>query len=125
MGIIEAELIVKVTMDRIMGRTIFVLHEDLVFILDGVEYRIEKGFTTDFMSMPFLVKGLLDVSRGAKAAVLHDMLLRRGTPHKEANRIFHRAMKVLGMGRVEMFLIGIGVRVNSIFKDIFGIHIDG
>lgn len=125
MDITDTPLIVQVTMDQINGRTIFRLYRDMEFILQGQHYLILSGFETDFMSVPFYARPFIDTARGAKAAILHDYLLRGGMPHKRADAIFKLAMRELGMGAFERTLIYWGVTIGASIKDIFGKHVTG
>jgi len=79
---------------RLLEPTLYRLCEPLR--LAGV--KVPEGFVTDGASVPRLLWWLFPpTGRYFTAAVVHDWLLERGTPWKEANRIFYRALKEQGV----------------------------
>ena len=70
----------------------------------GVYLRVNKGFDTDFASIPRLLRWLISINgKHRKAAVLHDKLYSlagsTGLPRDVCDAIFNEAMKVLGVSR--------------------------
>lgn len=103
----------------------------------GFEYRVGDfenpteiisvpvGFETDFMSIPRFLRPLLDTGRGAKAAIVHDYLLRTGRPYRDADRIFLEGMEVLDIPLLERYFIYGAVSASNWLKDLMGREITG
>jgi hypothetical protein len=66
---------------------------------DGEVIKVQKGFTTDFASIPrFLWSILPPHGKYAKAAVIHDWMYNNAYKTKEfADKTFYDAMLVLGV----------------------------
>jgi hypothetical protein len=84
-----------------------------------------EGMVTDGASIPRWLWWLLSpTGRWLAAAVIHDMgcdLVDRGTPHplmptrKEADRVFHEAMRSVGTNRATAWGMWAAVRLAGIF----------
>lgn len=133
------DLIVKV----INGNQ-FELIEDFVFYfpaLNGVKncaLRVEKGFKTDFGSVPQAFQSFVSpIGKPTKAYVLHDRLCvanakgeiwekffnklprkywNKPITRKEADKVFLEAMKALGVGALKRYTIYFYVRLYAILK---------
>jgi hypothetical protein len=81
-------------------------------------FVVPAGFRTDFASVPHALTWLVPrTGRHNRAAVLHDWLTRRGpdgkppVSRKDADGIFLRVLRELGVPRVRRQLMYLGVRV--------------
>ncbi len=137
----KKDLIVKV-----INGSQFELMEDFVFYfpaLNGVKncaLRVEKGFKTDFGSVPQAFQSFVSpIGKPTKAYVLHDRLcvanakkqtwntfanceelpekyINKVVSRKEADKVFLEAMKVLGVGVLKRYTIYFYVRLYAILK---------
>ncbi|WDL74227.1 DUF1353 domain-containing protein [Helicobacter winghamensis] len=118
--------------------------EDFVFYfpaLNGVKncaLRVEKGFKTDFGSVPQAFQSFVSpIGKPTKAYVLHDRLCvanakgeiwekffnklprkywNKPITRKEADKVFLEAMKTLGVGALKRYIIYFYVRLYAILK---------
>lgn len=135
----KKDLIVKV-----INGSQFELMEDFVFYfpaLNGVKdcaLRVEKGFKTDFGSVPQAFQSFVSpIGKPTKAYVLHDRLCvanakgeiwekffnkvprkywNKPITRKEADKVFLEAMKALGVGALKRYTIYFYVRLYAILK---------
>lgn len=115
---------------ELTGGTAWEVYEPFTYHLcqpDGVQFvRIDKGFVTDFASIPRGLWNLWPPNRGkhAKPAVVHDCLYKTGyvsvegggqrrITRGEADAIFLEAMEVAGVGWLSRRLIYAGVRAGG------------
>lgn len=87
-------------------------------------FTVPAGFTTDFASVPRVFVWLLPrYGRWTQAAILHDYLwerARQGTFRKsDADGIFNRAMRELGVPYLRRWAMWAAVRWASGFKELF------
>lgn len=94
-------------------------------LLEDLEYKgrkdtftVPKGFRTDFASVPQLLTWLIPrYGRYTRAAVLHDHLCVKAKKGQfsryDADGIFRRSMRELGVGFLRRWLMWIGVRFGS------------
>ena len=70
------------------------LLKSLHYIIDGEKFVVEKGFITDFASVPKVFWGFFPPDKNyAFAAVLHDWLYAtKPFSRKKADKVFYRAM---------------------------------
>jgi hypothetical protein len=69
---------------------------------------VPYGFTTDFASTPSLLWGIMGGPWGkhGNAAVIHDWLYySQNRPKRDADRIFHEGMKVMGVPPVRAWMM--------------------
>ena len=106
------------------------LAEPLVYEIgdcgSGRTILVSKGFITDGPSIPRFLWSMLPVwATWSRAGVIHDYLcclIALNRPHHEAptrdqaDRIFWEAMNVLNVGRLQMALLYLGVRIGTWFK---------
>jgi hypothetical protein len=78
---------------------------------------IEKGFRTDFASIPRVFRPIVSpLGRHGKAAVLHDFLCAsKIVSRKEADELFLEAMEALEVGWLKRQTMYRAVRLYSIF----------
>jgi hypothetical protein len=91
---------------------------------NGYIIQIPKGYRSDFASVPRMFWGIVPpVGSYSKACVIHDWLITNKDEHdfniNEINNILKECMQVLGVSRVEIFLIY--TSVNTFWK-IRGIY---
>lgn len=84
------------------GRRIYVLNNSFPYCdkLTGQVFVVQKGFVTDFTSVPWFGRSLIDPEGPtARAALIHDWLYAIGEKNKrkEADDIFYRAMIKYGV----------------------------
>ncbi|GAB1388984.1 MAG: hypothetical protein AMXMBFR78_33920 [Rubrivivax sp.] len=80
---------------------------------------VPAGFLTDFASIPRVLWSLIGhpAGRYAQAAVLHDWLLEQpAVPRAEADRVFLEAMAVLGVPRLQRWLMWAAVRAWGLVR---------
>jgi hypothetical protein len=105
------------------------LLEPLIF--EGAEdfFVMRKGFTTDFASIPRVVRWLFDTAGGnSEPGVLHDALWRESkrvdAPSRvdpwDADGLFRRALRESGSTALTRALLWIAVRAVAIFSGRFG-----
>lgn len=75
--------------------------------------HVEKGFVTDFASVPKFLHWLIGpVEKHGRAAVLHDYLYRKKLCSRVvADAVFLEAMGVLGVGRLKRWTMFVAVRL--------------
>lgn len=100
------------------GRTTAILAEGFGYrhTASGAVMEVAAGYTTDFASIPSLVRAIFPpFGRHAKAAVLHDWLYLLGEPGRRAfaDRIFLDAMRDLQVGLWRRGLMYWAVRVGG------------
>lgn len=128
------DLIVRVTDRQTRGRTIFVIEQAFQYAVGELEapteiIKIERGYETDFVSIPNWARMFINNVHRSKAAVVHDFLLseidaKRSTKTaKEADRILREALGVLGAGVVERNLYYYSVRMASMCKQLLGMKL--
>ena len=86
--------------ESIRGTDRYILLDDLVYeTWDRKLITVQKGFDTDFATVPRPFRGLFPKAGAYKdAAVVHDYLYRYSTrSRKDADRRFSQAMKDLGI----------------------------
>lgn len=93
----------------------WILIAPLKWARSGVKLTVPAGFITDLASLPRLVRPVLDrngLSR--RPAVLHDWLYcsKQGS-RADADRLFRKALKAEGMGRLARWSMYIGVRAGG------------
>ena len=81
----------------------------------GAQHTVAPGFVTDFASVPAIFRAVVPRwSKSAKAAVVHDWLYRQGTTtRKQADNVFHEALRASGVSRVGAWLMWAGVRLGG------------
>jgi hypothetical protein len=94
------------------------LMEDLVYEGRDETFVVDKGFRTDFASVPGFLTWLVPrYGRYTRAAILHDHLCKRsqeGTfDRHHADGIFRRAMRELGVSFLRRWLMWIAVRFGA------------
>lgn len=110
----------------------FKLVDDFVFYLnDSRRFKIEKGFVTDFGSIPLIFQSIVSpVGKATKAYVLHDYLLSEMyKSNKQAvvsgimlhnrrvcDRILYQALLQLKVNKIQAKLIYFCVRFYAFFK---------
>ena len=98
------------------------LVEDLVYKGRDDTFTVPAGFTTDFASVPQLFLWLVPRSgKYTKAAVLHDYLSRElvpagGISRCDADGLFRRTMRDLGVSALRRWLMWTAVRFSSPLK---------
>jgi len=108
----------------------WILTEDCIYQSDlNGDYALPElvvvpvGFTTDLASIPRIFR-LLFVKNGKHrpAAIVHDWLCRLDLafPRTVADKIFHEAMRVRGVGRMQARLMYWAVAVNTARLRIIG-----
>ena len=83
---------------------------------DGTGYIVPGGFETDLISSPRMMWWFIPPGDyGREAAVVHDYLLESGKPRKEADKVFLRILKLMGIKKHVMYFMYYGVRFYSRF----------
>jgi hypothetical protein len=108
----------------------FELHEPLEFFFSkqegiGESIIVEKGFITDFASIPDLIQPLIPQYRGRRAAIIHDKLystkgMNGKFTRKECDQIFYNALTVLNVDYPTRSALYLGVRVGGWYPWHFG-----
>ena len=125
------DLIVRVTSRQVRGRTIFVIEKPFQYAVGSLEnpteiINIERGYETDFVSIPMCARLFINNVHRSKAAVVHDFLLseidagRSPRTAKEADRILREALRILGANVIERNLYYYSVRMTSMLKQLLG-----
>lgn len=98
------------------------LLEDLPYETDLHLYTVPQGFTSDGASTPFVVRSFFPkLGRYAKAAFLHDYLLRtKIVPRKRADDIFFEALIACRVNPPRAWVMWASVRLYSIAIRILG-----
>ena len=104
------ELLIKPADEKMRN---FVLVKPVNVEIDGREFTIPKGFITDFASVPKAFWSILPpMGKYGLAALLHDYLYRTGlVSRKEADKLFLKMMKKLGVSRWKRIVMYLAVRV--------------
>ncbi len=94
------------------------LLEDLVYQGKKESFTVKKGFRTDLASVPHSFTWLVPrYGRYTRAAVLHDMLCREAHARRfsryDADGIFRRTMRELGVGFLRRWLMWVAVRFGA------------
>jgi hypothetical protein len=81
-------------------------------------FKVPAGFVTDFASVPGLFTWLVPrYGRFTKAAILHDFLCDEAKEgrfiHSQADGIFRRVMRELGVGFIRRWVMWAAVRLGS------------
>jgi len=97
------------------GRSARLINEFVVKISEKITIRIPAGFVTDFASVPrFFWRIVPPWGRYSPAAVVHDYLYASGMVKRaEADRIFLRLMKKLGVPYWKRHVMYLGVRAGG------------
>jgi uncharacterized protein DUF1353 len=101
------------------GRNWSLLHE-LHYQGTRQRFLVPVGVSTDFASIPrVFVWFLPQYGRYTKAAILHDYLWSRGVPARELTRaeadaIFRRALRELGVPFLRRWIMWAGVRIGAL-----------
>jgi hypothetical protein len=94
----------------------FVLQKNFIYCVgelnSGNEIIVEKGFRTDFASIPKLFRIFFDrIGTHSKAALVHDKLYDvKITSRKQADRIFFEAMEVYKVNSFKKWAFYLAVR---------------
>jgi hypothetical protein len=104
------------------------LTADLIYLGNRDQFLVPKGFKTDFASIPRVFQSLIPShGRFDAAAIVHDYLYRhkpkvigysgwgdyKRITRKEADGVFRRIMKELGVGRIRRNLMYRAVRMGG------------
>lgn len=95
------------------GRSWVLYSPDFAFVPDkGKEVAVPPGFVTDFASVPRPLWWLFAPwGRHGHAAVIHDWgYYKQDRPRREYDRIFHDAMRTLGVGWLKRRAMWLAVR---------------
>ena len=89
------------------------LRDTTVCLEDGRCFTIPEGFVTDFASVPRCLWSIIPpMGRYGKAALLHDYLYAvKTTSRAEADRIFLKAMFMMGTAKWKAYLMYAAVRL--------------
>ncbi len=103
------------------------LEEDLVYEGRADTFTVPKGTLTDFASIPSQLRWFIPkYGRYNRAAVLHDWLIReQGSPpvgRADADGIFRRSMREIGVGFVRRWLMWAAVRVAARLEGASSAH---
>ncbi|MCZ2109452.1 MAG: DUF1353 domain-containing protein [Dehalococcoidia bacterium] len=95
------------------------LTEDLAYQGRTDRFLVPAGFRTDFASVPRLFTWLVPTSgEYTKAAVLHDWLLEEsGISRHDADGIFRRTMRELGVSDLRRYVMWGAVRIAGRLRD--------
>lgn len=88
------------------------LKEDLIYKGSRETFTIPAGFETDFASVPRIFWSVLPPHGVySRAAVLHDWLyIEQPVSRKDADGLFRRSMKELGVGYLKRTVMWLAVR---------------
>lgn len=87
-------------------------------------FTVPEGFYTDFATVPGIMTWLVPkTGKYTEAAVLHDYLCTRGielglVSSRDADGIFRRTMRELGVGPVRRWLMWAGVRWGAVANPV-------
>lgn len=102
------------------GDTTFQLLRPVTYIGKHETFCVPAGQDTDFASVPVGLSWLIPrYGRWTKAAILHDYLWRctpNGICKRDADGIFRRALRELGVPMYKRHIMWSAVRLTSIFK---------
>ncbi len=96
--------------------------EDFTYVSEGGEViTVEKGFLTDFASVPRFFRFIIPkTGRYNEATVIHDWLCQLSNAYrykrKDADKIFLECMEELGVKKFKRGLMYRGVSVYTFFK---------
>ena len=91
---------------------------DLIFLGSPLTVRVEKGFETDFASIPWLVRWMFDLKRMATSAAIHDKMRESEAFSKlEGDLVFHMAMATANVVWWQRELAAFAVRFNNSRKN--------
>lgn len=95
---VSCQLLVDVLNSERAGEGLFTLAAPFTAITDAAgTIVVEQGYTTDLASVPFFARVLIpQAGHSARAAVLHDWLLR--TRDRRATAVFNEVLKAGGTG---------------------------
>ena len=103
-------------------RNTFVVYKEFSVFVDGKEYKVDEGFTTDLASIPRWATPLVPkLGHHLQPAVFHDWCYENGVPgmkRVEADRIFLNGMLIQGVRKTRAWLMYGAVRVGG--KGLFG-----
>ena len=104
---------------RQVGDSNWALVEPLVYRGNRETFTAPSGFETDFASVPRALVWLIPrYGRYTKAAILHDYLWRTGVvPRVDANGLFRRVMRELGVPALRRWMMWAAVGLGSVVKD--------
>lgn len=108
------DLLVKVLADERDGQGLFELAApfsfDIGFLGSGETVTVPAGFVTDFCTIPRLARWLFPISgRAAKAALLHDYMLKLGD--RRAAAAFDDALRAARIGAFRRWVMVTAVRL--------------
>lgn len=87
---------------------------DLIFLGSPLTVRVEKGFETDFASIPWPVRWMFNLKRMATSAAVHDKMRESEAFSKlEGDLVFHMAMDTAGVVWWQKELAAFAVRFNN------------
>jgi hypothetical protein len=98
------------------------LLEPICYIGDVDKFLVPEGYVTDFASVPRIAVWLVpSYGRYTPAAILHDYLLTDAlksgrVTSNDADGLFRRAMRELGVPAVKRWLMWTGVRWGALFS---------
>lgn len=100
---------------RQVGARAWELLEPVVYQGDRQRFTVPAGFRTDFASVPRVFVWLLPrYGVFTRAAILHDHLVRSGVVGRsDADGLFRRAMRELGVSFVRRWMMWAAVRLSS------------
>src|ERR1035437_6168171 len=84
----------------------WIIWDDFYFIINDIEYKIEKNFLTDFASIPDCVWVTLfnDKDKYFAASVIHDYLCRNHVFSRDVcDEIFYRADIMCGISKYKSY----------------------
>lgn len=96
----------------------FILVEDLIYQGNTDTFTVPAGFITDFASVPRILWNLFPpYGKYTKAAVLHDYFyIVQTISRKDADGLFRRTMRELGVGKVRRWLMWAAVRIGGSYS---------
>lgn len=100
------------------GRRLYVLNDEFPFCdkATGKVYVVPKGFVTDFASVPWYGRSVIEPEGPtARAAIIHDWLYAIGEKGKrqDADDVFYRAMKHFGVAEGQARIAYNAVRLGG------------
>lgn len=92
-----------------------VIERPLIYDDGQATYTVRNGFRTDLASFPGIARiWKSKLGPTAPPSVLHDALYEaRITSRREADRLFYRALRSVGVKRLDAFVIHLGVRLGG------------
>lgn len=103
---------------RVAGDALWQLDEPLTYRGATDTFTVPAGFVTDFASVPRLVTWLLPrYGDYTRAAILHDYLwVRDDVTKRDADGLFRRAMRELGVSVPRRWMMWAAVRTASLMR---------